>query len=533
MNELNYGISSSPHTRSKLSTGKVMYDVILALLPATAIGILNFRLQAVMVIVPSIAAAVIAEFLFNLVCKKPNTLKDGSAVLTGLLLALVLPAGVPVYIPILGAVFAIVVVKGAFGGLGKNFMNPALAARCFLLISFSMTVTTYKLADGVSGATPLVDYAAGDPVSVWNLFLGFSNGVIGCSIAGLLIGAAYLLATGGITWEIPVSCLGVFTIFCMIFGGHGFDLNYLAIQLCGGGIVLGAFFMATDPVSSPVTSTGQLLYGAIVGLLAGLFRVKGSAADSVSYAIIIGNLVTPMIDEFIIPKPFAYRANALTGPKALESDGTKRSGLNFKIPSQAIVLCVITLIAGVGLSGIYTITKDTIEAQKELAAMESYKEVLPAADHFVLDDEELNAAVDALEGQVYGENFGRVYINRAIPAVDASENPVGYVLSVTSAEGFDGNVTISLGIDMEGAITGVAFTELHETAGMGMRVDEPDWKGQFTGRNVESFTLNKSGGSTAETEINSISGASITSGAVVNAVNAGLDFFNNVVKGGN
>ena len=528
MNELNYGISSSPHTRSKLSTGKVMYDVILALLPATAFGIFHFGMDAVMVIVPSIAAAVLSELLFNIVCKKPNTLTDGSAVLTGLLLALVLPAGVPVYVPVIGAIFAIVVVKGAFGGLGKNFMNPALAARCFLLISFSMTVTTYKL-DGVAGATPLVDYAAGDPVSAWNVFLGFSNGVIGCSIAGLLIGAVYLLATGGITWEIPASCLGVFTLFCLLFGGHGFDLNYLAIQLCGGGIILGAFFMATDPVSSPVTSTGQLIYGAIVGLLAGLFRVKGSAADSVSYAIIVGNLLTPMIDEFIIPKPFAYRSSALTGRRALED----KPGVNVKVPSQAIVLCVITLIAGVGLSGIYTVTKDTIAEQKELAAMESYKEVLPAADHFIMDDEELNAAVAALEGQVYGEGFGRVYINKVIPAVDASENLVGYVMSVTSAEGFDGNVTMSMGIDMDGTITGLAFTELHETAGMGMRVDEEEFKGQFSGRNVEGFTLNKTGGASSDTEINSVSGASITSGAVVNAVNAGLDFFNNVVKGGN
>ncbi|MBR3366371.1 MAG: RnfABCDGE type electron transport complex subunit G [Lachnospiraceae bacterium] len=527
MNELNYGISSSPHTRSRLSTGKVMYDVILALLPATLFGIMHFGMDAVMVIVPSIAAAVLSEFLFNLVCKKPNTLKDGSAVLTGLLLALVLPAGVPIYVPVLGAVFAIVIVKGCFGGLGKNFMNPALAARCFLLISFSSTVTTYKL-DGVAGATPLVDLAAGDPVSIRNLFLGFTNGVIGCSIAGLLIGAVYLLVTKGITWEIPVSSLLVFVLFVAIFGGQGFDLSFLAIHLFAGGMILGAFFMATDPVSSPVTSTGQLIYGAIFGLLAGLFRIKGSAADSVSYAIIVANLLTPMIDEFIIPKPFAYRANALTGPKALE----KNSGVQFKVPAQAIVLCVITLIAGVGLSGVYTMTKDTIEEQKELAAMESYKAVLPEADSFQ-PDEALDAQIEAMAGQVYGDSFGRVYINKAIPAVDASGNSVGCVLSVTSAEGFDGNVTLSMGIDNEGTITGIAFTELHETAGMGMRVDEEEFKGQFAGRAVDGFTLNKSGGASSDSEINSVSGASITSGAVVNAVNAGLDFFNNVVKGGN
>jgi RnfABCDGE-type electron transport complex D subunit/RnfABCDGE-type electron transport complex G subunit len=487
-----------------------MYDVILSLMPATFFGVYHFGLHAFLIIAVSVISAMLTEFVFDYIAKKPNTVKDGSAIVTGLLLALCLPATVPVYIPFIGSVFAILVVKCFFGGLGKNFMNPALAGRCFLLISFGATVTNYAV-DGMSSATPLVDLAAGGTVNITEMFLGYTNGVIGCSVAALALGGLYLWVIGGITFEIPVAALVTFSLFIALFGGQGFDPLFILAHLCGGGIVMGAIFMATDPVTSPVTSTGQLLYGAAVGILSGVFRVYASSADSVSYAIIISNLLTPLIDEISVPKPYGYRS---------QSHSTEKK----KIPKSAVILCVITLIAGVCLSGVYNLTKDNIEQQQMAANVASYQEVCPDASDFTYDDA-ITAAVDALGGEVYGTDFGKVYINEAVTGNDASGNVVGYVISVTSADGFDGNITLSLGISADGTVNGISFTELNETAGMGMRCAEAEFKDQFAGVNVEKFTLNKAGGSTADNEIDSVSGASISSGAVVNAVNAALDFY--------
>lgn len=504
-----YNVSSSPHVRSKLTTENVMFAVVLSLVPTALIGVRVHGINALITILASIIAAVVTEFIFDKITHKPNTIRDFSAVVTGLLLALCMPEGTNVALPILGSVFAILVVKNLFGGLGKNFMNPALAGRCFLLISFGTAMTSYKL-DAVSAATPLVDLANGARVDIASIILGTSNGVIGSSALGLLIGGLFLWCIGGITLEIPVAAIATFTIFIGLFGGQGFDPLFLLTHVCTGGILMGAFFMATDPVTSPVTSSGQIVFGIIVGLLSALFRVKGSAADSVSYAIIISNLMVPIIDEYIVPKPFGHRA-----PKE------KTSGS--KIPRSAVVLCAITLLAGLALSGIFAMTKDTIAEQEAAAAAEAYKAVLPDADSFK-SNETMDAAIEALAGGTYGTDFGKVTINEAYEAVDASGNTIGTVVSVTSGDGFDGNVTVAVGILTDGTISGIDFTELHETAGMGMRCGEDEWKSQFTGRNVPSFTLNKAGGSTSDEEIDSVSGASVTSGAVVNAVNAAIDF---------
>ena len=515
-----YNVSSSPHVRNKLSTGQVMYDVALSLLPVTFVGIFHFGVHAAFVVAASVVCAMLSEFVFDYIVKKPNTALDGSAIVTGLLLALCLPAGSPLYIPALGSVFAIIVVKGLFGGLGKNFMNPAVAARCFLLISFSGVVSNFAV-DGMSSATPLAQMAAGETVNAWQIFLGSTNGVIGCSIGAMLIGAAYLMVVGGITFEVPVATLVSFALFIALFGGHGFDPVFILTHLFTGGIVMGAFFMATDPVTSPVTSGGQLLYGCAIGILSGIFRVYATAPDSVSYAIIICNMLTPLIDEISVPKPYGYRAGAL--------EGDQKKKIN--IPRSALILCFITFVAGIALSGVFGLTKDTIEEQQLKAQAESFKAVCPDAEEFELDDR-IQQAIADLNGEVYGTDFGKVYINNAFTGVDASGNTVGYVISVTSADGFDGNITLSLGLQADGTINGIAFTELNETAGMGMRCDEPAFKDQFNGKNVTKFILNKTGGSTADDEIDSVSGASISSNAVVNAVNAALDFFNTTIKEG-
>ena len=511
-----YNVSSSPHVRSKLTTGAVMYDVILCLLPATVMGIWHFKLQALLVIAASIISAVLAEFVFDYIEHKENTVKDGSAIITGLLLALCLPAGVPPYIPCLGAVFAIIIAKNLFGGLGHNFMNPALAGRCFLLISFSGIVANYAV-DGYSSATPLAQMAAGETVNVAQMFIGNTSGVIGNSTIALFIGGMVLWAMGGITVEIPAAILVSFTAFIALFGGQGFNLTFLLAHLAGGGIMMAAFFMATDPVTSPVTSAGQLLYGILIGVLAGVFRIFGSSADSVSYAVVIGNMVTPLIDEISVPVPYGCRKQ--------KEEGGKR----FPIPKAAVILCAITLLAGVCLSGVHEMTADTIAEQQLAASVASYQEVCPEAETFEHDDT-LDAAVEALGGEVYGTSFGNVYINDIIVGKDASGNAVGYVISVTSADGYSGNITISVGISADGTVNGISFTELNETAGMGMLCAEPEFKDQFNGVKTDQFTLNKTGNSTSDTDINSVSGASTSSGAIVNAVNAALDFYAANVK---
>ena len=280
-----------------------MTAVILALLPATGYGIYHFGPRALMLILISIASTVGTEFLFGLY-KKKTTITDLSAVVTGLLLALNLPVSVPWWVPVIGGVFAILVVKMLFGGLGQNFMNPALAARCFLLISFPALMTDFSY-DTFTGATPLAALKAGESVNALDMIIGNTAGTIGeTSMIAIVIGACFLLLLGIIDLRIPGSYIVSFIIFVVIFGGHGFDPAYLASQLAGGGLMLGAFFMATDYVTRPITIKGQYVYGIFLGIMTGIFRIFGPAAEGVSYAIILGNLLVPLIEKITWPKAF-------------------------------------------------------------------------------------------------------------------------------------------------------------------------------------------------------------------------------------
>ena len=300
----NFNISSSPHIRSKVTTSNIMLMVIIALLPATAFGVYNFGLSALLVVVITTAAAVLTEYAYQKLMHRKVTIGDYSAALTGLLLALNLPAEAPWWMCVLGSVFAILVVKQVFGGLGQNFMNPALGARCFLLISFTGRMTTF-VYDGVSGATPLALLKAGEKVDVLDMFLGNIAGTIGeTSVVALLIGGIFLVAMGIISLRIPVTYIVTFAIMVVLFGGHGFDLTYLAAHLCGGGLMLGAWFMATDYVTSPITPKGQILFGICLGVLTAIFRIFGGSAEGVSYAIIVSNLLVPLIERVTLPKPF-------------------------------------------------------------------------------------------------------------------------------------------------------------------------------------------------------------------------------------
>ena len=275
-----------------------MLMVVIGLLPATIFGIWNFRREdAWILVVVTTAAAVLAEFIWEKLMHKPVTVNDFSAVVTGLLLALNLPPTLPWWMGVVGAVFAIIVVKQLFGGLGQNFMNPALAARCFLLICFTGRMT-YFVYDGVTGPTPLANLKAGEAVNTMDMLFGFTRGTIGeTSVIAIMVGAMFLILMGVIDLRIPGSYIVSFVVFIVLFGGHGLDAQYITAHLCGGGLMLGAWFMATDYVTSPITSSGKIIYGICMGLLTGLFRLFGGSAEGVSYAIIISNLLVPLIEK--------------------------------------------------------------------------------------------------------------------------------------------------------------------------------------------------------------------------------------------
>ena len=295
-------VSSSPHVRDTVTTKSIMYDVLIAMLPAAAFGVFQFGFHALLVIIITMAACALSEYVYEYALGKPITIMDGSALVTGMILALNMPANIPLWIPVLGGVFAIVVVKQLYGGLGQNFMNPALAGRCFLLISFAGKMSNFTL-DGWSGATPLAQLKAGQAVDVTAMFIGRIPGTIGeVSVIALLVGAAYMVAKKVISLRIPLTYILTTAVFVYIFGQQ--DLGFVAAHVCGGGLIFGAFFMATDYVTSPITPKGQIAFGVLLGILTGLFRLFGGSAEGVSYAIIISNMLVPLIEKFTLPTAF-------------------------------------------------------------------------------------------------------------------------------------------------------------------------------------------------------------------------------------
>ena len=313
-------VSSSPHARSKVTTDKIMFAVLLALAPAACVGVWNFGLRALLLIAISMAVCPLTEYLYEKGMKKPVTIADGSALVTGLLLAMNMPVQAPLWMPVIGGVFAILVVKQLFGGLGQNIMNPALAGRCFLMISFAGKMTNFAVSksshavvDAVTQATPLAalksqGFIEGTSIPVKNLFLGNIQGTIGeTSALAILIGAVILLAFKIIDLKVPLTYIGsfaVFVIFYMLGTGKGFDVNYLFSHIFGGGLMLGAWFMATDYVTTPITPKGQLVYGCCLGIVTAVFRLFGGSAEGVSYAIIFCNLLVPLIEK--VTKPVAF-----------------------------------------------------------------------------------------------------------------------------------------------------------------------------------------------------------------------------------
>lgn len=290
----------SPHIHSGKSTAGIMGDVLISLLPATVAGILIFGLRALLVVAVCVLSSVLFEALFNVIVKKEQTIGDLSAVVTGLLLALNLPAGIPLWQCAIGSLFAIVVVKCLFGGIGQNLVNPAITARVFMLVAFTSIATPSFPVDTVAGATPLV---AEKMPSLLDLFFGLHGGAIGetCA-AALLLGGIYLLARRVITLHIPVAFIG--TVFVFSFLMEGFDATQALALILSGGVFIGAFFMATDYTTSPSTSWGKIIFGLGAGLLTCLIRYFGTYPEGVSFAILFMNIITPYISIWTKRKVF-------------------------------------------------------------------------------------------------------------------------------------------------------------------------------------------------------------------------------------
>lgn len=283
-----------------------MLDVIIAVIPSVVFGVVYFGWQALVVVLVSVLSCVLTEFIYEKLMKLPVTIGDLSAVVTGLILSLTLYSTTPWWVALIGGVFAILIVKMLFGGLGQNFMNPALAARCFLLLSFSKIMTTYPVIDGVSSATPLALYKAAQPIPVSDLFLGLHSGTIGeTSIIAILIGALYLIVKRVIPIKIPLSVIlssaGFISLFTLI-KGEPLTLELLIVHIFGGGLLLGAVFMATDYTTTPVTPWGQVIFGVLVGLFTAVIRLFGNATEGISFAIILCNLLTPLIEKATYPR---------------------------------------------------------------------------------------------------------------------------------------------------------------------------------------------------------------------------------------
>ena len=300
MSELH--ISTSPHIHRNKTTTCIMLDVIIALLPATIAGFIIFGLKALSVVLMCIGVCVLSEFIFNKIVKKEDTTGDLSAVVTGLLLGLNLPADTPLWQAAVGSFFAIVIVKCLFGGLGCNLVNPAITARVFMLISFTELAKPSFPVDSVASATPLAVEAGSEPTLV-DLFLGNVGGAIGetCKIA-LLLGGIYLIARGVISWVMPASFIG--TVFVLSFLIKDFSLTAALYQVLSGGLIIGAFFMATDYVTSPATDKGKLIFGIGAGLLTVLIRFWGVYPEGVSFAILLMNILNPYINNWSRRKLF-------------------------------------------------------------------------------------------------------------------------------------------------------------------------------------------------------------------------------------
>ena len=307
---MNLTVASSPHIRGNFRTSRLMLDVVIALIPTLAVGIMTLGFRALLVTLISMASAVVAELLYSLLFRKRNTLADCSALVTGMLFALTLPATTPYYVVALGSAFAIFFVKLLCGGLGQNIFNPALAARAFVLMLFPVALTRYAEVDGVSSATPLhhMVMPALPEESILDMFLGNCPGSIGeLSALALIIGGIYLVVRKVISPRIPLAYIGTVAVLTLVFAKTDAPVQWMLYSLFSGGLMLGAIFMATDYATSPVTAKGQIVYGIGCGVLTVIFRYFGLFPEGVTYAILLMNACVWVIDRYTAPRRFGVK----------------------------------------------------------------------------------------------------------------------------------------------------------------------------------------------------------------------------------
>ena len=551
MDNLNLKISASPHVRSKCQTSDIMFDVVLALIPASCFGVYQFGWHAALLIAVCIASSVLFEAGYELLLKRKVTVGDFSAVVTGLLLALNLPPELPWWMAVLGSAFAIIIVKQLFGGLGCNFMNPALGARCFLLLSFGRFMTQFVF-DGVSTATPLYLLKTTGDVDmsgIKDMFFGYTAGTIGeTSVVAILIGAAYLLIKKVISPKIPMIYIGTLAIAVAIYAwSKDYNvLNFTLGHVCGGGLMLGAWFMATDYVTSPITPVGKIIYAVILGLLTFVIRIFGNNAEGVSFAIIITNLLVPLIEIVTVPKFFGKGAEiskeeakakkqeeklakktALDEEEAKENEKTedtdnapkKKEGV-FK---AIFVIMIITLVLGAALGTVYNVTKDPIKETEAKAKEDAYKKAYPEAATINVPSDSGSDAASELYAQMndFIAQWGYTSdtINEICGALDKDKHLLGYVVDITAHDGYSGDVRCIIGISSDGFIKGIEYLDLNESPGLGMNADSKEFKNQMIGKNCHHYTYTKNG-ATEVSEVDAIAGATITTSAVVTAVDA-------------
>lgn len=475
----------SPHIHSTLTVPVAMRDVLISLMPAAAASVYLFGWPALTVLIACVAASLVAEVVCLRLRGRQMAVHEGSAAVTGLLLALTLPPHSPVWMCIIGSFVAIGLGKHVFGGLGANPFNPALVARIFLLISFPDLMTTWVMPfDAATSATPLVTYGAAKSVvsgGYLTYILGTHAGSLGeTSTVALLVGALYLLARNIIDWRVPAAILATSGLIAL---AAGVDPIF---HMMSGGLVLGAFFMATDWVTSPITRRGRVIYGIGIGFVTMAIRLWGNFPEGVSFAILFMNLTTPLLNEFTRPKPQTVSVK----PKERSKEG---AGALVKI---LVSMAVVAAVSGAVLALFYGAMNPRIQARRQQEMEAGFRAIFPAAVTFQPID---------LAGKM-PKRVSNVY-----RALDAQGAEVGIAYMATPS-GFQGDITLAVGINRpQNAIAGVRVLAHTETAGLGSKVEGSAYLDQYLGKFInDEFIVKK--------DVDGISGATISSAAVANGV---------------
>ena len=482
-------VSPSPHQKSNMSTQGIMISVLVSLLPAVVASGIIFGLKAILVILTCVSSSLIFEYGCRLIMKKKQTISDLSAAVTGVILSLNLPATIPLWQAIIGSFIAIVIVKQLFGGLGQNFANPAITARIVLMLSFTSSMTTwvepffYKKNDIVSSATPLVkEWVNGQsPFSYKELFLGTTGGCIGetCALA-LLIGGLYLIIRRIISPATPVAFIGSVALLAWISGG---DVLY---QLLSGGLILGAFFMATDYVTSPVTNKGRFIFGIGCGVITFLIRQFGSYPEGVSFSILLMNILTPYIDRFTRTKPIGTKKQIAQNDKKM------------KLPKAPLVIMLICgSICGLLIAAYeatYTDTTGLITDSLQKGLNEIYGE--SDTEYRMLKNED-----------------GTVKTYDGVTSIIVNDNK--QVAFEIISDGYTkGGLHTLIGIDENGKLKNISIISISETQGLGTKVKNRSFLDQFVG--IDSDDYNVEG----------ITGATYSVKGIKNAVNLAINIYN-------